>query len=92
VYLNCQLEAPLQNSQNSRAVIKVMFLCQYRKKRDQNARSALYIMELSNVCLREVIMIIFAAIVVLILIFIAFAGLICALFDADDLRNMGVRF
>jgi len=36
-------------------------------------------------------MIIFAAISVLIIIAIACAGLIFAHFDADDLRNMGIR-
>jgi hypothetical protein len=36
-------------------------------------------------------MIIFAAIGILILIAIACVGLVCAQFDADDLRNMGIR-
>ena len=36
-------------------------------------------------------MIIFAAIVVLIIVAIACVGLVCASFDADDLRNMGIR-
>jgi hypothetical protein len=36
-------------------------------------------------------MIIFAAVGVLIISAIACIGPICALFDADDLRNMGIR-
>ncbi len=36
-------------------------------------------------------MIIFAVIVVLISIAIACVGLVCAQFDSDDLRNMGIR-
>ncbi len=36
-------------------------------------------------------MIIFAAIGVLIIIAIACVGLVCAQFDSDDLRNMGIR-
>ena len=36
-------------------------------------------------------MIVFAAIVVLIITAIACAGLVCAHFDADDLRKMGIR-
>jgi hypothetical protein len=36
-------------------------------------------------------MIIFAVIVVLIVIAIACVGLVCGQFDADDLRNMGIR-
>ena len=36
-------------------------------------------------------MIVFAAIVVLIITAIACAGLVCAQFDADDLRKMGIR-
>ncbi len=36
-------------------------------------------------------MIIFAAVVVIIIIAIACVGLVCAQFDADDLRNMGIR-
>ncbi len=36
-------------------------------------------------------MIIFAAIVVLIISAIACIGLVCARFDAEDLRKMGIR-
>jgi hypothetical protein len=36
-------------------------------------------------------MIIFAAVVVLIITAIACVGLVCASFDSDDLRNMGIR-
>jgi hypothetical protein len=36
-------------------------------------------------------MIIFAAVGVIIITAIACVGLFCALFDADDLRNMGIR-
>ncbi len=36
-------------------------------------------------------MFIFAAIVILVLIAIACVGLVCAHFDADDLRKMGIR-
>jgi hypothetical protein len=36
-------------------------------------------------------MIIFAVFVVLIITTIACVGLVCAQFDADDLRNMGIR-
>jgi hypothetical protein len=36
-------------------------------------------------------MIILAVIGVLIIIAIACVGVICALFDADDLRDMGIR-
>jgi len=36
-------------------------------------------------------MIIFAAIVVLIIAAIACVGLVCAQYDAEDLRNMGIR-
>ena len=36
-------------------------------------------------------MIVFAAIVVLIITAIACVGLICAHFDAEDLRNMGIK-
>lgn len=36
-------------------------------------------------------MIIFAAIGILIISAIACVGLVCSLFDADDLRNMGIR-
>ena len=36
-------------------------------------------------------MIVFAAVAVIIIIAIACVGLVCAQFDADDLRNMGIR-
>jgi hypothetical protein len=36
-------------------------------------------------------MIVFAIIGVLIITAIACVGLVCAQFDADDLRNMGIR-
>ncbi len=36
-------------------------------------------------------MIVFAAISICIIIVIACAGLICTLFDADDLRKMGIQ-
>ena len=36
-------------------------------------------------------MIVFAAVGILIISVIACAGLVCAHFDADDLRNMGIR-
>jgi hypothetical protein len=36
-------------------------------------------------------MIIFAVIVVFIITAIACVGLVCAQFDSDDLRNMGIR-
>lgn len=36
-------------------------------------------------------MIVFAAVGILIISVIACVGLVCAHFDADDLRNMGIR-
>jgi len=36
-------------------------------------------------------MIVFAAVGVIIIAVVACVGLICGLFDADDLRNMGIR-
>jgi len=36
-------------------------------------------------------MIVFAVVGILILGVIACVGLVCALFDADDLHNMGIR-
>jgi hypothetical protein len=36
-------------------------------------------------------MLVFAVLCILILTIIACVGLVCALFDADDLRKMGIR-
>ena len=36
-------------------------------------------------------MIVFAIVCIFILTIIACAGLVCAHYDADDLRNMGIR-
>jgi len=36
-------------------------------------------------------MIVFAVVCIVILALIACVGLVCAQFDADDLRNMGIR-
>lgn len=36
-------------------------------------------------------MIVFAVVCIIILAVIACVGLVCALFDADDLHNMGIR-
>lgn len=61
------------------------------RKRNLIAGIALIYIELTRVRKKEVPMIIFAAIVVLIIVAIACVGLVCASFDADDLRNMGIR-
>ncbi len=36
-------------------------------------------------------MIVYAAVVVIIITVIACVGMVCAQFDADDLRDMGIR-
>ena len=56
------------------------------------ARTALNNTEdISGIQRKEVPMIVFAVVGILIISAIACVGLVCAQFDADDLRNMGIR-
>jgi len=59
--------------------------------RNQNAKISLYKIELSSARRKEIPMIVYAAIVILIIIAIACVGLVCDQLGADDLRKMGIR-